>query len=96
MALEVVNINSYGTAKEVSPCAVDARYHPSIGKIEIEFEKGVTFAVPTHLIQGLAGACAEDLSKIQITPAGWGLHFPRLDADVYVPALFEGIHSSPR
>jgi hypothetical protein len=39
MALEVVNINSYGTAKEVSPCAVDARYHPSIGKIELSLRK---------------------------------------------------------
>lgn len=81
-------------AKEVGPCAVAARYRPSVGKIEIEFDNGVTLAVPTSLIQGLAGASAADLSKIDVTPAGWGLHFPRLDADVYVPALFEGIYGS--
>jgi hypothetical protein len=34
------------------------------------------------------------LGKIEISPAGWGLHFPRIDADVYVPALFEGIYGS--
>src|ERR1700676_31698 len=81
-------------AKEVGPCAVAARYRPSIGKLEVEFDNGVTLAVPTNLIQGLAGASTADLSKIEITPAGWGLHFPRLDADVYVPALFEGIYGS--
>jgi len=80
--------------KEDGPCAVAARYRPSIGKIEIEFDNGVTLAVPTSLIQGLAGAQAADLSKIEISPAGRGLHFPRLDADVFVPALFEGIYGS--
>jgi hypothetical protein len=34
------------------------------------------------------------LKVIEISPAGWGLHFPKLDADVYVPALFEGIYGS--
>src|ERR1700688_3165206 len=81
-------------AKEVGPCAVAARYRPSVGKLEVEFNNGVTLAVPTSLIQGLAGASTADLSKIEITPAGLGLHFPKLDADVYVPALFEGIYGS--
>ncbi|MFM0150854.1 DUF2442 domain-containing protein [Paraburkholderia sp. RL18-085-BIA-A] len=80
--------------KELGPRAVAARYRPSVGKLEVEFDNGVTLAVPARLIQGLARASATDLSKIEITPAGWGLHFPRLDADVYVPALFEGIYGS--
>jgi hypothetical protein len=42
--------------KEVGPRAVAARYRPSIGKLEVEFDNGVTLAVPTHLIQGLARA----------------------------------------
>ncbi len=33
-------------------------------------------------------------SLIEISPAGLGLHFPKLDADVYVPALFEGVYGS--
>ncbi len=81
-------------AQDNGPCAVAARYRPSIEKIEVEFDNGVTLAVPTSLIQGLAGASAADLSKIEITPAGRGLHFPRLDADVFVPALFAGIYGS--
>jgi hypothetical protein len=81
-------------ATQVGPCAVAARYRRALGKLEIEFDNSVTLAVPTSLIQGLAGASVADLSKIEITPAGWGLHFPRLDVDVYVPALFEGIYGS--
>jgi len=38
-------------AKEVGPCAVAARYRPSVGKLEVEFINGVTLAVPTSLIQ---------------------------------------------
>ena len=78
----------------VGPCAVAARYRPSVAKIEVEFDNGVTLAVPVSLIEGLAGASDADLKVIEISPAGWGLHFPKLDADVYVPALFEGIYGS--
>jgi hypothetical protein len=78
----------------IGPCAVAARYRPSVAKIELEFDNGVTLAVPVSLIEGLAGASDADLKVIEISPAGWGLHFPKLDADVYVPALFEGIYGS--
>jgi hypothetical protein len=80
--------------KGVGSCAVAACYRPSVGKLEVAFDNGVPLAVPAKLIQGLAGASTADLSKIEISPAGWGLHLPRIDADVYVPALFEGIYGS--
>src|SRR5437868_3887052 len=37
-----------------------------------------------------AGATPADLAQIEISPAGLGLHWPRLDADLYVPALLQG------
>ena len=55
---------------------------------------GVQVAFPVHLAEGLAGAPAADLSEIEISPAGLGLHWPRLDADVYVPALLQGVLGS--
>ncbi|MGF6779470.1 DUF2442 domain-containing protein [Paraburkholderia sp. GAS334] len=76
------------------PRVVSARYRRSSEKLEIEFANGVTLAVPVRLIQGLDGACAADLSKIEITPLGTGLHWPRLDVDVYARALFEGVYGS--
>ena len=41
--------------------------------------------------QGLEEASPEQISEIEISPSGLGLHFPRLDADLYVPALLQGV-----
>jgi hypothetical protein len=79
---------------KVGPVAVAARYRPTLRKLEVEYSNGVTLAVPVRLIQGLERASAAELAEIEISPAGWGLHFPALDADVYVPALFEGIYGT--
>ena len=35
-----------------------------------------------------------DLKTIEISPSGLGLYFPRLDADVYIPALLDGVFGS--
>lgn len=55
---------------------------------------GVQVAVPVHLVEGLVGASPVALSQIEISPAGLGLHWPKLDADVYVPALLQGVMGS--
>jgi hypothetical protein len=36
------------------------------------------------------------LDRIEITPSGFGIHFPKLDADLYLPALIEGFFGSKR
>jgi len=36
----------------------------------------------------------EYLTKIEISPAGFGLHWPQLDTDLYVPALLQGVFGS--
>jgi hypothetical protein len=36
------------------------------------------------------------LNKIEISPSGYGLHFPKLDADLYPPSLLEGAFGSER
>ena len=48
------------------------------------------------MAEGLADAKPADLAIIEITPAGLGLHWPKLDADLYLPALLEGVFGSPR
>mgnify|MGYP002146897045 CR=1 FL=1 len=37
---------------------------------------------------------ADALADIEISPAGLGLHWPQLDADVYLPALLQGVFGS--
>lgn len=46
--------------------------------------------------QGLENAKPEDLHGIEISPSGLGLHFPALDADLYLPALLNGFLGSRR
>ena len=78
------------------PHAVAARYDRRSARIVVSLSNGLELGVPVHLTQGLAGARAADLSEIEITPAGLGLHWPRLDADLYLPALLEGILGTRR
>ncbi len=52
--------------------------------------------MPLDRAQGLAGAKAADLADIEISPAGLGLHWPRLDADLYLPTLMEGVFGTRR
>ena len=70
--------------------AVKARYDRHRGRVVILLDTGVELAFPARLAQGLAGASVEALSDIEISPAGLGLHWPQLDADLYVPALLQG------
>lgn len=77
---------------ERSVRAVSARY--SRGRIVVDLDNGCTLAFPPALAQGLAGARAADLSIIEITPSGLGLHWPRLDADLSVPGLLQGVLGS--
>jgi hypothetical protein len=55
---------------------------------------GVQLAFPARLAEGLAGAPPESLAEIEISPSGLGLHWPLLDADVYIPALLQGVFGS--
>ena len=76
--------------------AVSAEYDAHQNRLVVGLSSGVIIMVPVHLLEGLAEARAEDLAEIEISPAGLGLHWPRLDADVYVPALMQGVFGTRR
>ena len=71
------------------PLATAARYEA--GRIHVELNNGCAFEFPVEQAQGLAGALPADLRTVQICAAGLGLHWPKLDADLSVPALVRGI-----
>jgi hypothetical protein len=79
-----------------TPRALAARYDRRVARIMVTLTNGLELAFPPHLAEGLAGAKPADLALIEITPTGLGLHWPRLDADLYLPSLLEGIFGSPR
>ena len=87
---EVARAEAAMEEKRARGHAVAARYDAPSWRLVVSLHNGVELAVPTHLVEGLAGADPADLAEIEITPAGLGLHWPRLDADVYVPGLMAG------
>ncbi len=78
------------------PVARAARFDARRGLIVVELEGGCEFAFPVALAEGLAGAPRSKLSKITLSPNGLALHWPALDADLYVPGLIEGAFGSRR
>ena len=76
--------------------AVSARYDRRRARIVVNLNTGVQIAFPTRLAECLADASPDDLAEIEVSPAGLGLHWPKLDADVYVLALLQGVFGSKR
>ena len=87
--------NERGAARLAkTPTAVAARYDRRIGRIVIELSSGLEIAFKPHDAQGLEQAKPDSLVDIEISPSGLGLHFPALDADLYLPGLLEGFLGS--
>jgi hypothetical protein len=76
--------------------AVSARYDRATGRIIVDLNTSVQIVVPVDKIEGLSGAAPEDLEEIGVSPAGLGLYWPRLDAEVYVPGLLQGTFGTRR
>jgi hypothetical protein len=83
-----------GDERLKGPRAEAAYYDSARGRIVILLTTGVEIVFPPHLVQGLEQAAPTDFEDIEITPAGLGVHFSKLDADIYVPALLEGVLGS--
>jgi hypothetical protein len=78
------------------PHALAARYDGEQGRIVIDLSTGYAVTFAPERAQGLAGARPADLVDIEITPSGYGLHFPKLDADLWLPALTESVFGIKR
>lgn len=77
-----------------APRAVSARYDPKTGRIVIHLSSKLIVSFAPEDAQGLENARPSQLNKIEISPSGFGLHFPAVDADIYVPGLLEGFLGS--
>jgi hypothetical protein len=78
------------------PWATKARYERKRGRVVIGLNTGSEVAFRPRDAQGLERAKPEQLGEIEISPSGLGIHFPKLDADIYLPALLEGFLGSKR
>ena len=82
--------------RAMGPTAVAARYDRRSGRVIVSLSSGVDVTFVPHVAQGLESAKPAQLDTIKISPSGLGLHFPKVDADLYLPALLEGFLGSKR
>ena len=86
-------------AKELGsrvPKAVSAKYDRHIRRIVIQLSSNLGIFFSPRDAEGLEHATTAQLDEIEISPSGYGIHFPKLDADLYLPALLEGVFGSER
>ena len=83
-------------AKRQAGYAVTAHYDRRTSRIVVKLNTDVQISFPARVAEGLADASPDELAAIEITPSGLGLHWPRLDADLYVPGLLAGQFGSKR
>ena len=79
-------------AREVEraePRARSAFYDAGRGLVLVELATGYVFGFAAERVEELAGARAEQLAAIRISPSGDGLHWDELGAHVSLNALME-------
>jgi len=94
---DIAVANKRATARLArTPTATAARYDRRSGRVVIDLSTGVSIMFRPQQAQGLEHATPEQLTTIVISPSGLGLHFPALDADIYLPGLLQGFLGSRR
>ena len=78
------------------PVAVAARYDRDTGRVVVTLNNSVDVSFPPAAAHGLEHGDPAQLGVIEISPSGLGLHWPELDADLYLPALLGGALGSER
>jgi len=71
-----------------------ARFDRAEGRVILDFANGVQFRFEAAHAQGLNAAKADDLVEIEVSPSGLSLYWPRLDVDLDVQALLQGVFGS--
>jgi hypothetical protein len=94
---EIKRANARATRlRNAGPTAISARYDRRSGRVVVRLTSGLDVGFSPGDTQGLETAKPAQLDAIEISPSGLGLHFPKLDADLYLPALLEGVLGSRR
>ncbi len=95
--MEFEAANRRGAAKKAAFApAVAVRYDRRIARVVISLASGLEIAFAPRDAQGLEKAHPADLAGAEISPSGLGVHFPKINADLYIPALLEGFLGSKR
>lgn len=66
-------------------------YKSTEQKIAIEFDNGCQFECPISLLQGVGDLPDDEIAKVQLTLAGWGISWEEADLDFDVSGLINGV-----
>ena len=73
------------------PYAVAVRYNRDSDRIVLGLAGNVETIFCPSDVSGLEKSAPVDVEAIEISPSGFGLHLPRIDADIHVPALLDDL-----
>ena len=62
--------------------------------LTVDMEDGRSVSIPIGWYPRLAHGTSEERAKVQISGAGYGLHWPDLDEDIGIEGLLLGKHST--
>jgi hypothetical protein len=85
-----------GEARMRGPRAESAHYDAGRNRVIVRLTTRVEIGFAPRDVEGLQHASTDDLKAIEVQGFGLGIHFPTIDADLYVPALLEGVPGSKR
>jgi len=78
-------------AQRTMPHAEQVRYDRSSRRLHIQLTNGAALAIPIGLVPSLRAASDRDLREVTVGPAGVGLRWERLDADLTVASLLRSV-----
>jgi hypothetical protein len=78
------------------PRAVGLKYNTRTRRIDVELANGIAISVPASHLEGLEHATAAQLRQGRVRGRGSALRWDSIDADIYVPALFQGVLGTQR
>lgn len=79
-----------------SPHAIGVHYDASDDRVVVALNSRLQVSFSPRDAHGLEHATPAQLAAVEITPSGLGIHFSKLDADLYLPALLEGFLGSKK
>jgi hypothetical protein len=83
-------------ALRTQPRALSACYDPSTNLVSVELNTGYTISFAPERSQDLHRASPADLSEVELAGVGFGIYFPRIDADLLVSSIAEGRFGNDR
>jgi hypothetical protein len=75
--------------KRAWPSAISVLLSQSFDHLQISLSSGRVLNVPLSAFPQLSKAERGELANVEISSSGFGIYFPDLDLDLYVPALLE-------